>query len=102
MTPGRRTRPLGDEFPALQSFLAGYLHQDFMQEHKTAAGATRAFQRDADAAERRQLAGEAARFAALIESWPWSEVRDALTELGAAWRPRSRAVLVAVLKQLTP
>lgn len=101
MTGARRSRPLGDQFPALGAFLAGYLHQDFVQEHKTAAGATRAFQREADPAEQRQLAAEAARFAALIEPWSWAEVRSALTELGAAWRPRSRAVLLAVLQQLT-
>ena len=101
MTRGPEKRRLGDEFPALQAFLAGYLHQDFVEEHRTAEGATRAFRREANADERRQLAIEAARFMALIEPWPWADVRDGLAALGAAWRPRSRAALLTVLLRLT-
>lgn len=96
-----RRRLSREEFPALHAFLAGYLHEDFVQEHATPESAARAFHREATAGERSVLAREATRFLTLTESWPWADVRAALSELGSAWRPRSRAMLAAVLFRLT-
>ena len=54
MTP--RTRP--STYPQLEAFFGGYLHQDFVEEHGTLAGAVAAFARDASVRERRAHARE--------------------------------------------
>jgi hypothetical protein len=89
-----------DDFPALSDFLAGYLHEDFAQEHGTPDAAVRAFAADASGDEMERVRGDAARFAATIKDWPWSDARLALQRLGAAWAPRSRAALDAWLTML--
>lgn len=86
-----------DEFPALYAFLSGYLHEDFVVEHKTPRAASRAFVRDARPAEQRALQQEAARFIAISGDWPWRDVRRAFSDLGARWAPKSRAALVEFL-----
>lgn len=86
-----------DEFPMLAQFAAGYLHEDFALEHKTAAGARDAFWRDASAAERKAFIEELERFRARWEAQPWSEVRAAFAALGGAWAPASRAALLGLL-----
>lgn len=100
----RTTRTVkAEDFPALRDFLAGYLHEDFMQEHGTPDAAARAFAADASADEMDQVRRDAARFAAMIQDWPWSDARLALQRLGAGWAPRSRAALDAWLtKVATP
>lgn len=85
MTP--RTRP--SAYPQLEAFFGGYLHQDFVEEHGTVAGAVAAFARDANLRERRALAREwkafrrDARHAATLAS-----TRAAVGALGAGWAPR--------------
>ena len=107
MTP-RRRRPLEsaparrvarDQFPALSEFLAGYLQEDFRQEHGSPAAAARAFAADADAPERQALAVDLHRFLALTEGWPLDDLRQALTTLGAAWHPASRAEVEALVTE---
>jgi CdiI immunity protein len=93
-------RRVRDQFPALHAFLTGYLHEDFVGEHKTPRGASRAFRRDAQPAEQRALEEEAARFIALSAEWPWRDVRHAFSDLGARWAPRSRAALVEFLRKV--
>ena len=92
-------RRVRDQFPALNAFLSGYLHEDFVVEHKTPRGASKAFRRDTQPDEQRALQDEAARFIALSADWPWRDVRQAFSNLGARWAPRSRAELVEFLKK---
>lgn len=85
------------EFPALEQFLSGYLHQDFVLEHKTPQGALRAFLADAAREERDALFEELARFLTRSRGMAWNDVRQAFLALGSAWNPPSRAVLSALL-----
>ena len=107
MTPRRRRPPertparrvTRDQFPALSEFLAGYLHEDFLQEHGSPAAAARAFAADANAPDRQALVVEMRRFLGLTEGWPLNDLRQALTTLGAAWRPASRAEVEALVTE---
>ena len=47
------------DYPQLRQFFEGYLHEDFMQEHRSPQGALRAFEADASAAELRRFRAEA-------------------------------------------
>ena len=84
-------------FPELQRFFAGYLHEDYAQEHGTPHGALRAFEADASGAERRRLRTEAKRLLETAESADLDELRALLTRLGARWAPRSRAAVTKFL-----
>lgn len=93
--------PLSAErFPHLAAFLSGYLHQDFVLDHKTPAGALAAFLADAGAEERAGLRAEWQHFKRAIEGRLWREVRDAFTALGGAWRPGSRTALLDLFAAL--
>lgn len=98
MTPSRRVRR--EDFPSLHEFVAGYLHEDFVSEHKTPAGAVRAIGCDSSAEENRRLQADAARFLALTDGWPWRDLRRGFLDLGGAWAPRSRAALTAFLSAI--
>ena len=87
------------DYPQLRQFFEGYLHEDFVQEHRSPAGALRAFEADASAAELRRFRAEAKRLLARVESQELDEIREMLGKLGSAWTPPSRA---AVTKLLTP
>lgn len=106
---GRAARQTGaapspDQFPHLLNFLSGYLHQDFVLDHKTPARALEAFLADAGADERAALRDEWRRFRAAIDGRLWRDVRETFAALGGAWRPGSRAALLdlfAVLEKGT-
>lgn len=86
--------PLSSErFPHLTAFLSGYLHQDFVLDHKTPAGALAAFLADAGADERAGLRAEWQHLKRVIEGRLWRDARDAFCALGGAWRPGSRTAL---------
>lgn len=89
----KRRKSFAEEFPALTEFLSGYLHQDFVLDHKTPNGARDAFLKDANASERAAVAEEFERFLATADTLSWADVRSGLSELGGAWRPKSRAEL---------
>ncbi|MGE3507764.1 MAG: contact-dependent growth inhibition system immunity protein [Vicinamibacterales bacterium] len=89
-----------DRFPHLAAFLSGYLHQDFVIDHRTPADALQAFLREADAAQRTALREEWRALAAEIEGLAWRDVRDTIAALGGAWRPASRAALLALFDEL--
>jgi hypothetical protein len=85
------------DYPQLRQFFEGYLHEDFVQEHRTPAGALRAFEADASAAELRRFRAEAKRLLARVDSYELDEVRELLARLGSAWAPRSRAAVAKLL-----
>jgi len=90
------------DFPALCDFLDGYLHQDFVVEHGTVAGAGAAFLRDANAAERKDLVRELRAFMTATAGLPIERVGDLVThELGGSWLPASREALDALLAVFT-
>ena len=74
-------------FPALRSFLRGYFHQDMADEYGTLDEAVRQFCEDADAKERKTVAGEWHRFVAQAKGQPLPAINKVLTEkLGSACR----------------
>ena len=54
----RSGKSTADDYPQLEAFFCGYLHQDYPEEHVTVAGAVAAFRRDARATERRAVKKE--------------------------------------------
>jgi len=89
--------PKASDFPELQRVFTGYLHEDFLEEYGTPAAALRAFQQDADAAERKRLVHDARRFLDRIAPLDFKEVRALTARLGCRWTPPSRKALVALL-----
>lgn len=85
------------DYAQLRQFFEGYLHEDFIQEHRSPAGALRAFEADASAAELRRFRAEAKRLLARVESEELDEIRELLAKLGSAWAPRSRAAAAKLL-----
>jgi len=85
------------DFPELRRVFAGYLHEDFVQEHGTPAGALTAFRQDADPTERRRFTKEATRFLEQTRALDFDEVKALVRSLGSTWTPASRRALVAVL-----
>ncbi len=82
-----------ENYPALSQFLAGYLHEDFVLDHKTPEGARDAFRKDANAKERAAVRKDLERFLAEGDAAAWSAVRSDFGALGGAWAPKSRAAL---------
>lgn len=84
-------------YPALRAFCRGYLHEDALVEHGSAAGAVSAFRAVAAPGERRALAADWRRFASKTAGWAIDRVAEHFRhELGAAWQPRTRDDLVAL------
>lgn len=96
--PARRERsaPRLDAFPHLRAFLAGYLHQDFLVDHRTPADALRAFLADANASERRALRDDVQAFLASTEGASWRDALEAFLGLGGAWLPPNRRALFSL------
>ena len=63
------------DFPELQRVFAGYLHEDFLEEHGTPSAALRAFHEDANASERQRFSREARRFLDRTATLDFSDVR---------------------------
>jgi len=95
MTPknrrrGRRRTLSASDVPALAEFARGYLHQDVMTEHGSAAAAVRAFCRDSTGPEQAALTSDFARLIAAAADWPPTALaRWFRDDLGAAWSPDS-------------
>ena len=86
-----------DDYPQLEAFFCGYLHQDYTEEHGNVAGAIAAFRRDARAPERRAVKKEWKAFRASTNGESLKSVGEKLTRgLGGAWTPRKRADLDAL------
>ncbi len=94
------SEPRGGGWEALRAFVSGYLHEDFVAEHKTPEGALRAFLRDASTDERRHLEQDAAGFLARVESWRWVDARSSFQTLGGAWAPPTRTAMSEFLSKI--
>jgi len=86
------------DYPALEAFFGGYLHEDFVEEHGSPAGARRAFRADADESDLVQFGREASRLLAAVKSLPFHAVAEFVRrDLGSAWSPGSLEDLRKVL-----
>jgi contact-dependent growth inhibition (CDI) system CdiI-like immunity protein len=74
-------------FPGLREFFSGYLHEDFIDEYGSAAGAARAFCGDASVEEAAQATAEWTKLRSTLKGKPISEVQQALHKLGGSWKP---------------
>ena len=105
MTSGKKKLRAGKsaaaEFPALRAFFAGYLHQDFRDEHGSAAGAVDTFRRDASEAEIAAVRREWKKWRARLGKASADGIAQAARKLGAAWQPQSSADLDHVETALT-
>ena len=95
-----RRSPATPALRHLSSFLAGYLHEDFLLDYDTPASALAGFLADCSVAERRGLAKDWRTFVTATEGRPWPAVRAAFAALGGAWLPPSRAALDVVFSTL--
>jgi len=89
--------PAVTDFPELQRVFAGYLHEDFPEEHGTAAAAIRAFYADAGEFERHKFKQEARRFLEPTRPLDFEDVKVLVGRLGSRWMPASRTDLESVL-----
>jgi hypothetical protein len=88
----RRTQPRqrgGKQFTALAEFARGYLHEDVIAEHGSAAEAASAFCADASADERRALADDLQRLVERAGAWQPRTLARFFNRLGAAWSPET-------------
>ena len=86
---------------ALVSFARAYLHQDFVEEYHTVAGAAAAFAAEATPRERAALRAAVDAWIARSADWPIALIRDYVTtELRSAWVPASRRELTALRRAL--
>ena len=85
-----------DDFPALQDFFWGYLHEDFAEEYGSAAEALQTFLSDASGDEIQNAKEEWQRFREILKDRPFIEIKAALRRLGAAWQPANPGEIVAL------
>ena len=90
-------RPDASDFPELRKVFSGYLHEDFLDEHPTAAAAMTAFEADADAEEHARFRAEVTRFLEAVERLDDEDLHALLARLGSRWTPPTREALVAAL-----
>jgi hypothetical protein len=76
------------EFPALQEFFSGYLHEDFSDEYGSAASAVKAFRGDASPEEFAQACLEWAKLRKILTGRSIPEVQTSLQKFGGAWHPQ--------------
>jgi len=87
------------DLKALRAFVGGYLHQDFVAEHKTPAGALDAYCREADRAEILELEGDLDHFMAKTSAMPFIAAREIFVrELHSGWAPPDRAALTDLVR----
>jgi len=105
MNPGDRGKKTGAakteassfsaaDFPALRSFLRGYLHQDMKDEYGSPEEAAREFCSDASGEERAAVAAEWSRFLARTKDQPLDAINRILTgPLGSSYALTTEDVL---------
>jgi hypothetical protein len=100
-TPTRGNRPalLAADYPTLETFFSGYLHEDFVAVHGSPQGALRAFRADANKGEQRRFAREAVALLDAAEKLPFDVVANFIRrDLGASWRPTGLGQLQRLLR----
>ena len=93
-------RVKASDFPQLRRVFAGYLHEDFLEEHASPSAALRAFLDDASAAERKRFDVEARRLLEVSADLDFAQVLALLDRLGSRWRPESREAFEGEIKQI--
>lgn len=90
------------ELSALRTFVGGYLHQDFVAEHKTPAAALNAFCRDASRREILELESDLGHFLSKTSALKFGDVRALFVrELHSGWAPPDRAALAHLLRMVS-
>ena len=93
-----RGTPTRGDFPLLADFFRGYLHQDFVLEHGSPAGALAAYRRDLGPAENDRLTREAAEFRRGTRGRSLADLQRLLAdEFRSAWRPPSARAVETLL-----
>jgi contact-dependent growth inhibition (CDI) system CdiI-like immunity protein len=86
---------------ALRAFVSGYLHQDFVAEHKTPATALDAYCREASRKEILELESDLDRFMDKTSTMGFGDVRELFVrELHSGWAPPNRAALAHLLRMV--
>jgi len=89
------------ELGALRAFVGGYLHQDFVAEHKTPAAALDAYCREAGRREILDLESDLDRFINKTSAIGFGDVRELFVrELHSGWAPPNRAALAHLLRRV--
>jgi hypothetical protein len=89
------------DLKALRAFVGGYLHQDFVAEHKTPAGALEAYCREVDRAEIVELEGDLDCFMFKTSTMPFDAAREIFVrELHSGWSPPDRVALADLVRIL--
>ncbi len=90
-----------DAFPHFSTLCRAYLHEDFVQEHGSVAGALDAFVRDLPAAERTAAAAEGARLLTMLAELPLPRLRKVLAStFRSAWHPPTPRDVIALLERM--
>jgi hypothetical protein len=90
-------------FPALREFLRGYLHEDWQEDHDSAAEAAQQFCEDASAEEREDVAREWEAFRERTKNLSLPAVSTLLSkQLGAAWQPQTSDQIEAISAVFRP
>ena len=89
------------DLDALRAFVGGYLHQDFVAEHKTPATALDAYCREAGRREILELESDLDRFIKKTSAISFGDVRELFVrELHSGWAPPNRAALAHLLRMV--
>lgn len=89
------------DLKVLRAFVGGYLHQDFVSEHKTPATALNAYCREAGRREILELESDLDRFINKTRSIGFGDVRELFVrELHSGWAPPNRAALAHLLRMV--
>jgi hypothetical protein len=100
-TPTRGSGPtlVRADYPTLEVFFSGYLHEDFVAVHGSPSAALRAFRADANKEEQRRFALEAVALLDAAATLSFNVVVDFIRgELGASWRPANLGQLQRLLR----
>ena len=86
---------------ALRAFVGGYLHQDFVAEHKNPASALDVYCREASRKEILELESDLDRFMDKTSAMGFGDVRELFVrELHSGWAPPNRAALAHLLRMV--